>query len=71
MYTTTKVSHKQICSEMLQLVLAELAGASAQAWVSLPSVTTGSACLDVYTGCSFRTGTRTETHVLVEYDSRL
>ena len=67
MYTMEPTTHAVVCVEMLRLVLDELGGAKAVAWVPIATTGPASSCVEVYLDCCFQIADTTDSHVMVEY----
>jgi len=66
MYSTEPATHAAVCVEMLRLVLDELGGAKAVAWVPCAK-TAPAASVGLYLDCCFQIADTTDSHVMVEY----
>lgn len=68
MYTRRPAPHAEVCLEMLQLVVSELGGASAYALLPLTANGEDPASAEVFRGCCFLSGERTDKHIVLEYN---
>lgn len=67
LYTTASVQRAQVCVEMLRLLLDELGGAKAVAWVPTAVDAQEQSCLQLYLDCCFQIADTTDSLVMVEY----
>jgi len=67
LYTTGSAQRAEVCVEMLRLLLDELGGAKAVAWVPSAVDAAEQSCLRVYLDCCFQITDTTDSLVMVEY----